>query len=59
MSMNPDPWDAADLHVVDDDGGEVPDDPLPDPPLEVRPGKLVGHLIDHELQHRGLDGVNN
>ena len=56
--MNPDPWDAADLHVVDDDGGEVPDDPLPHPPLEVRPRKLVGHLIDHELQHRGLDGVN-
>ena len=42
----------ADLHIVDDDGGEVPHDLLPYPPLEVRPGKLVGHLIHHELQHK-------
>ena len=48
----------ADLHIVDDDGGEVPHDLLPHPPLEVRPGKLVGNLIHHELQYRGLDGVN-
>ena len=36
----------------------MPDNLLSDPPLEVRPGKLVGHLIDHELQYRGIDGVN-